>query len=194
MFDLNCSCFRGLTIKKLICCRRKEDKDIHLNVEHKNQMRKNNKKRNKNSKHNPSHNIFGEMMSFFEKLPANLDYEMLSRNQDTSISLVFNLEKIIISENHKNIPLIYGNRIDSLVGLSIADLPNYIPIGIVKMLETIINKVIARKTKAGILITIQDLAYVCVGFPVCIDEDKLLAVMIVKQPIDNVVDNSELII
>ncbi len=186
MFDIICSCFKGLSIKNLVCCKRREKKQENVRVKL--------KSASANKKSKPSHNIFGEMMAVFERLPDNLDYEMLSRNHDTSITLVFNLEKIIISENNKNIPLIYGKNIDTLVGLSLSQLEEYIPVGIVKMLETIINKVIARKTKAGILITIQDLAYVCVGFPVCVDDDKLLAVMIVKQPINNVVDNSELII
>lgn len=119
----------------------------------------------------------------FNKLPIHLNVHNLFKDVDPILQIIVNKDFKIIFSDSKGISELFGLKINDLQGLSINEIKDKgIPLVICETFISLTKQVIESKDYKGFLISIDDIQYICCGFPIVHNKETLdiLSIYITK--------------
>ena len=167
------NCFEGLSIQNLNCF-------FNCNI--------------KKKKEETIEKIKNRPIIIFNKLPIHLNVHNLFKDVDPILQIIVNKDFKIIFSDSKGISELFGLKINDLQGLSINEIKDKgIPLVICETFISLTKQVIDSKDYKGFLISIDNIQYICCGFPIVHNKETLdiLSIYITKVLYEPVVFDSD---
>lgn len=160
--NFNLNCFEGLSNLKLNC----------------NNCCSSKKKNEELSKRRP--------IIIFNRLPNEIDVEKLFHDKNPMLQVVINKNYDIIFSDSKGISELFNLEAKDLQGLNLKNINDELPASITETFISLVESILSKKNYKGFLVSIDDVQYICCGFPIT-HEKNILSIYITKCVYNSVV-------
>lgn len=140
----------------------------------------------------------------FKKITEDLDYSLAFSvtNNLNGLNMTVNTQNKIISAHEENIFELFGTEVNNIVGLSLDELSDIIPITIIQMIHEMINSVHQTGSSVGCQLFITDdknitTSHLLLACPIVnklnTDKATIYSIMLIKQPYSGVLGHRDII-
>lgn len=125
----------------------------------------------------------------FNRLPKEIDLIKLFHDKNPILQVVVNREYDIIFSDSKGISELFNLEAKDLQGQNLKHIKSDLPASIIETFISLVESILAENSHKGFLVSIDDIQYICCGFPIT-DKKNILSIYITKCEYNEVVYNS----
>lgn len=130
-------------------------------------------------KNNYKENSTRRPIIIFNRLPQEIDLEKLFRDKNPILQVVVNKNYDIIFSDSKGISELFNIEAKDLQGQNLKHIKSELPASIIETFISLVESILAENNYKGFLVSIDDIQYICCGFPIT-HEKKILSIYITK--------------